>query len=375
MNLRFHWMLPKGGEVSLNGPQTPREAANYRLASTRAGSPAPRPDIPGWTHFGKHAEAAGIDSVLISFSRYEPDPILVAAALGQTTTKLRFIAAYRSGLMKPATFVQQINTVSAFLPGRVSINIVAGSSTAEQRGYGDYLAHDERYARTDEFLAVCHSFWKGNGDVNFDGKYYQVDQGKLHTPFVAAERGVPEIYISGHSEQAEQLALSKATCLLRVADTPERLRSAVARVRERGIEVCLRMCVISRPTRQEAVEVAESLLPDSDLGQYERSVAVKNDSQMYREASQVENRWLSRSLWTGFVPYYGPVWTTLLGSFDDVTRALVEYKEIGVTQFIMSGWPELDEVINFGNEVVPRVRRAEEQATFSTQRRKDAKEN
>ena len=362
MNLRFHWMLPKGGEVSLNGPQTPREAANYRLASTRQGSPAPRPDVPGWTHFGKHAEDAGIDSLFISFSRYEPDPILVAAALGQTTTKLGFIAAYRSGLMKPATFVQQINTVSAFMPGRLSINVVAGSSIAEQRGYGDYLAHDERYARTEEFLAVCHSFWRGDGDVNFDGKYYQVDQGKLHTPFVSPQRSVPEIYISDHSEQAEQLALSRATCLLRVADTPECLRSAVARVRERGIEVCLRMCVISRPTRQEAVDVAESLLPDSDLGQYERSVAVKNDSQMYREASRVENRWLSPLLWTGFVPYYGSVWTTLLGSFDDVARALLEYKEIGVTQFIMSGWPELDEVINFGREVVPRVRRAEEQA-------------
>lgn len=359
MNLRFHWMLPKGGEVSLNGRQTPREAANYRLASTRAGSPAPMPDIPGWTHFGRNAEEAGIDSLLVSFSRYEPDPILVITALGQTTTKLRFIAAYRSGLMKPATFVQQINTVSAFMPGRLSLNIVAGSSSAEQKGYGDYLAHDERYSRAEEFLAVCHAFWRGNGDVNFDGKYYQVDQGKLHTPFIAPERNFPEIYISGHSEPAEQLALSRGTCLLRVADTPERLRPAVARVREQGIEVCLRMCVISRQTRQEAVDVAESLLPDSDLGQYERSVAVKNDSQMYREASQVQNRWLSPTIWTGFAPYYGPVWTTLLGSFDEVARALLEYREIGVTQFIMSGWPELDEVVNFGREVVPRVRRAE----------------
>ena len=359
MNLRFHWMLPKGGEVSLNGPQTPRQAANYRLASTRAGSPAPRPDIPGWTHFGKRAEEAGIDSLLVSFSRYEPDPILVIAALGQTTSKLRFIAAYRSGLMKPATFVQQINTVSAFMPGRISLNIVAGSSIEEQRGYGDYLAHDERYARADEFLAVCNAFWRGNGDISFEVKYYQVDQGKLHTPFVAPGQVVPEIYISGHSEPAEQLALSRGTCLLRVADTPERLRSAVARVRERGIEVCLRMCIITRPTRQEAVDAAESLMPDSDLGQYERSVAVKNDSQMYREASQVESRWLSALIWTGFVPYYGPVWTTLLGSYDDVARALLEYKEIGVTQFIMSGWPELDEVVNFGSEVVPRVRRAE----------------
>ena len=352
-------MLPKGGEVSLNGPQTPREAANYRLASTRAGSPAPRADIPGWTHFGKHAEEAGIDSLLVSFSRYEPDPILVSAALGQTTSKLGFIAAYRSGLMKPTTFVQQVNTVSAFMPGRLSLNIVAGSSTAEQRGYGDYLAHDERYARAEEFLAVCHSFWHDDSDVNFDGKYYQVEHGKLHTPFVSPQRSVPEIYISGHSEPAQQLARSKGTCLLRVADTPEHLQAAVARTRELGIEVCLRMCVICRPTREEAVDAAESLMPQDDLGQYERSVAVKNDSQMYREASQVENKWLSPVLWTGFVPLYGPVWTTLLGSFDDVANALLEYKKIGVTQFIMSGWPELDEVVTFGREVVPRVRRAE----------------
>jgi alkanesulfonate monooxygenase len=359
MNLRFHWMLPKGGEVSLDAPQTPREARDYRLASTRAGSPAPRPDIPGWTHFGKHAEEAGIDSLLVSFSRYEPDPILVSAALGQTTTKLKFIAAYRSGLMKPTTFVQQVNTVSAFMPGRLSLNIVAGSSTAEQRGYGDYLVHDERYARADEFLAVCHSFWQANGDVNFDGRYYQVEKGKLHTPFVAPDRAAPEIYISGHSAQAEQLARSRGTCLLRVADRPENLKPAVARTRELGIEVCLRMCIICRPTRQEAIEVAESLLPDSDLGQYERSVAVKNDSQMYREASQVENKWLSPLLWTGFVPYYGPVWTTIVGSYEDIARALLEYKELGVTQFIMSGWPELDEVMRFGSEVVPRVRKGE----------------
>lgn len=362
MNLRFHWMLPKGGEVSLNGPQTPREAANYRLASTRDGSPAPRPDIPGWTHFCKHAEDAGIDSLLVSFSRYEPDPILVISALGQTTSKLRFIAAYRSGLMKPTTFVQQINTVSAFMPGRLSINIVAGSSSAEQRGYGDFLAHDERYARADEFLAVCHSFWRGDADVNFAGKYYQVEQGKLHTPFFAAANG-PEIYISGHSDSAEQLARSRATCLLRVADTPEHLEPAVARMRALGLEVCLRMCVISRTTRAEAVAAAESLLPDSDLGQYERSVVVKNDSQMYREASQVgtddQSRWISPLLWKGFVPYYGPVWTTLLGSYDEVAGALLDYRRIGVSQFIMSGWPELDEVVNFGNEVVPRVRRAE----------------
>src|SRR5258706_10779395 len=159
MGLRFHWMLPKAGEVAVDAPQTPREAARYRIQSTSRTSPAPRPDMRGWVHFARRAEEAGIDSVLISFSRYEPEPLLVSCALGRATRTLKFIAAFRSGLMQPTSFVQQVNTVSGLIEGRVSLNIVAGSSTVEQYGYGDFLAHDERYARAEEFLAVCHSFW------------------------------------------------------------------------------------------------------------------------------------------------------------------------------------------------------------------------
>src|SRR2546430_5481589 len=134
MNLRFHWMLPKGGEVAVDRPQTAREAARYRILSTRGDTAAPRPDMEGWGHFARHAEEAGIDSVLISFSRYEPDPLVVSCALGQATSKLKCIAAYRSGLMQPTTFVQQVNTLSTLMQGRIALNIVAGSSSAEQRG-------------------------------------------------------------------------------------------------------------------------------------------------------------------------------------------------------------------------------------------------
>src|SRR5919106_98416 len=220
MSLRFHWMLPKGGEVKWDRRQTPLEAARYRIESMSTDSAAPKPDLKGWIHFAQHAEEAGIDSVLISFSRYEPDPFLVSCALGQAVKKLKFIIAYRSGLMQPTTFVQQMNTVSALVQGRVSFNIVAGSSSEEQRGYGDYLSHDERYARAEEFLAVCNAFWQANGEVNFDGKYYRVEQAKLATPFVAADKRAPEIFVSGHSEQSEHLASSQGTIWLRVAESP-----------------------------------------------------------------------------------------------------------------------------------------------------------
>src|ERR1043165_825550 len=362
MNLRFHWMLPKGGEVVAGAAQTPREAARYRLDSTHDDSPAPRPDAEGWTHFARNAEQSGVESVLISFSRYEPDPFMVACALGQETEKLKAIVAYRSGLLQPTTFVQQTNPLAALTGGRVAINIVAGSSKAEQRGYGDFLAHDERYARADEFLAVCQAFWRGDGEVNFEGKYYRVEKGKLNTPFLAPARAAPEIYVSGHSEQAERLALTRGSCLLRVADEPEKLRPQVERMREHGVEVCLRMCVLCRPTREEAVAVAKSLLPERDIPAHERSAAVKDDSRMYRESLSVErgDGWLTDTLWAGLVPFHGPVWTTLLGSPSDIAASLLEYRVLGVTQFIMSGWPELDTVVNFGREVLPLVRAAEE---------------
>ena len=359
-------MLPKGGEVKLDGRQTPLEAARYRIESMSTTSPAPKPDLKGWTHFAEHAEAAGIESVLISFSRYEPDPFLVSCALGQAVRKLKFIIAYRSGLMQPATFVQQMNTASALVQGRVAFNIVAGSSSEEQHGYGDFLSHDERYARAEEFLAVCNAFWSGDQEVNFNGKHYRVEQGKIATPFVASDtlgiggdRSRPEIYVSGHSPRSEELAYSQGTCWLRVAEAPERLAPIVARARQRGIGVCLRLCLVCRPTRDEAIAVAESLLP---ADRQESTTTLKDDSQMYREGKSIERdaHWLTRSVWTGLVPHYGPVWTTLLGSPREVADALLEYERIGVTEFIISGWPEVETVDTFGREVRPFVRQGQE---------------
>jgi alkanesulfonate monooxygenase len=357
-DLRFHWMLPKSGEVLPGEQQSPQAAARFRIDSSNVGSPAARPEMEGWVHFARQAEKAGIESVLVALNRYEPDPLIISCALGQATEKLKFIAAYRSGLMQPTTFVQQVNTLSGLIKGRIDLNIVAGSSTQEQHCYGDFLEHDERYARAGEFLAVCNAFWRANGDVDFVGKYYRVERGKLHTPFLAPDRTAPEIYISGHSEASEKLAYSQGTCWLRVAETPEKLQPVVARAREQGIRICLRLGLICRPTREEAVAAAQSLLPEN---RNESTITLKDDSQMYREGAAVASDafWVNPSLWAGLVPHYGPVWTVLLGSPQELADAFLEYKKIGVSEFIISGWPELDTVETFGREVLPLVRQAE----------------
>jgi alkanesulfonate monooxygenase len=156
------------------------------------------------------------------------------------------------------------------------------------------------------------------------------------------------------------LARSNGSCLLRVADTVESLEPLVAQSREHGLEVCLRMCVLCRPTREEAVATAESMKRHGGGDRmWERKGYARDDSKMYQEAWDSSKDWLSPCLWTGMVPFCGPVWTTLLGTPQQVAETLLAYKRIGVTQFILSGYPDIEEVERFGREVVPLVRAAE----------------
>ncbi|HWM25202.1 MAG TPA: LLM class flavin-dependent oxidoreductase [Chthoniobacterales bacterium] len=356
--LRFHWMLPEAGGAAM---KTPEEAARFRVEKALEDSPAAQPDLEGWERFARAAEQAGIESVLISFSRYEPDPMFVSCALGRAVEKLKFIVAYRSGLSQPTTFVQQFNTLSTLVNGRVALNLVAGSSRAEQHAYGDFLEHDERYARAEEFLEVCSSFWRDwTARIDFQGRFYRVEQGHFHTPFFGHNRTTPEIYISGHSSAAEKLAHSQGSCWLRCAEAPEKLAPIVAQSRAAGVEVGLRLCVLCRPTREEAVAVAESLVPHCQAGMSSGNRDQRDDSTMYRNSSLQNNSFIGRSLWTGLVSLCGPVWTTLLGTPREIADLLLEYKRIGVSQFIMSGWPEVDEVTRFGREVLPLVRKGEQ---------------
>ena len=283
MKLRFHWMLPKAGEVEGAAGQTPQAAARYRRQTLQPDSPAARLDLAGWASFAQRAEESGIESVMIALN--EPDPLLISCALGGLTKRLRFIVTHRSGLMHPTSFVHQINTLSTLIGGRVAVNLVAGRQANDHRAVGDLLDDDEVDERTKEFLTVCNAFWSNGGEVNFDGRYYRVEKGKLHTPFSRQGPCAPRIYVSGDSQGAEQWALAGATCLLHTAKSPEQLQLRTALARSRGLEVGVNFYVVCRPTREEAIEVARSLLPDDE----------------HRTAHGVDPRdgWINQSLWVG----------------------------------------------------------------------------
>jgi len=347
--LRFHWRLPYAGEISA-----------IAMADQRAAQSIGLPDPELQSEFCKQAEDCGIDSLLVDFGFAKPDPMLLAAVLGQRTQKIKFILAYRSGLFAPTMFVQQINTLSTLIQGRILLNIVAGYSPEEQRAYGDFLSHDERYARTEEFLAVCRALWESRSEVNYSGKFYRVEKASLKTPYVSTERSFPEIIIGGGSTAAQQLAANQGTCWMQLADTPEKIRNLGSAVLERGIEIGLRVCLIARPTRKEALDAAQALVAGND---YSRKLKgnedffTKTDSISFKKAYELgDAEWLTPSLWTGAIRMQGPTAIALVGSFEEIAAAILEYKSIGVSQFIFSGWPKLGEMVYFGREVLPVIR-------------------
>ena len=76
------------------------------------------------------------------------------AALIRETQRLKFLVAFRPGALSPTLAAQKAATYQRISGGRLLLNIVTGGDAGEQRRFGDWLDHDERYDRTDEFLTV-----------------------------------------------------------------------------------------------------------------------------------------------------------------------------------------------------------------------------
>jgi alkanesulfonate monooxygenase len=320
------------------------------------------PDLEAQSDFCRQAEESGIESLLVDINFATPDPMALASALAAKTGHIKLIVAVRSGLISPTLFVQQANTFSALHGDRISLNVVAGHSPQEQRSYGDFLDHDARYERTREFLDICRKFWRRD-EVNFQGQYFRIERGRLNTPFVSSERDHPEILVAGGSDSARALTIEHGDCWMRLADAPIALAESISSVLKAGREVGLRLSIIAAPTRRAALDAAYDLMKASESrkdGTTERRFVGESDSRsiaaVYRSAEQ---EWLAPCLWTGAVRTHGAPSIALVGSYDEIAASLLEYGSLGVTQFILSGWPKLETMLCFGQEVIPRVRAKE----------------
>ena len=177
--IEVHWFLPTTGDG--------RSVVDFFPdPSGKLPSSARTADIGYLRQIAQAADRLGFEGVLTPTGAGCEDAWLIAAALAADTAHLRFIVAFRPGFILPTLAAQQTATLQRITGGRALINIVVGGDAAEQRGYGDFLEHDERYDRADEFVTIARKCWD-SAPFNFEGKHYRIEKGGLGRTFAAVD--------------------------------------------------------------------------------------------------------------------------------------------------------------------------------------------
>ena len=251
--------------------------------------------------------------------------------------------------------------------------MVTGSQAAEQRRFGDHLSHDERYARTAEFLAIVRSAWSGQ-PFDFSGQYYQVEGATVMRP----PDPVPGVYFGGSSTAAGPVAARYADTYLTWGEPPPQVAEKLAWIRDlasaegRELRFGIRLHVITRDTEAEAWTVAGALLDHLDPAEIESAQRVLGATESTGQDRMVALHASYRHggpdpmpsdleiyphLWAGVGLVRGGAGTALVGSHAQVADLIEEYAALGISEFILSGYPHLEEAYWFGEGVLPELRR------------------
>jgi alkanesulfonate monooxygenase len=357
-----HWFLPTNGDsradLSLGNAVGVSGSRVTESGVERA------PDIGYIGQIARSAEQLGFRAALTPTSSWCEDGWVLTAGLTQVTERFQFLVAFRPGLQSPTLSAQQAATFQRISGGRLLLNVVTGGDDAEQRRFGDHLNKRDRYARAAEFLHIVRALWTGE-TVDYEGKYYNVQGASL----VAPPRW-PEIYLGGSSAEGVEVAARYADVYLTWGEPPAQVAEKLDRVREaaaragRTLRFGIRLHVITRDTSEEAWAEADRLLAGLDPDQIARAQEVQRASQSEGQRRMTElhggrtdDLEISPNLWAGVGLVRGGAGTALVGSHQEVADRVEEYHDLGIEEFIFSGYPHLEEAYRVGEGVLPELRR------------------
>ena len=359
MTARLHWFLPTTGDSRTDlshGDAVGRRPGEDLGHGQRPGSLAYLGQV------ARAAEQAGFEAALTPISSWCPDPWVLTAALTQQTERLKFLVAFRPAFLSPTLAAQMAATYQRISGGRLLLNVVVGGDDAEQRRYGDFLGKDERYAQAGEFLAVLRGAW--DEELDFGGEHVRVEGARVADP---PER--PAIYLGGSSPAAIETAARHVDVYLTWGEPPAQVAEKVERVRAaadragRELRFGIRLHVITRDTAEEAWAEADRLLAGLDPADIARAQARLSASQSEGQRRMValhEGRTdrleVSPNLWAGVGLVRGGAGTALVGSHEEVADRVEEYHALGISEFIFSGYPHLEEAYRAGEGLLPVLR-------------------
>jgi alkanesulfonate monooxygenase len=350
----FHWFLPT------NGDSRDIVGGGHGVATGAAGG-VRQPTVSYLGQIARSAEQLGFVGALTPTGAWCEDAWLATAMLTEVTERLKFLVAFRPGLLSPTLAAQMSSTFQRLSGGRLLLNVVTGGESAEQRQFGDFLDKDARYARTGEFLGVVRALFRGE-TVTHRGEHVRVEGARL----AKVPDPVPAVYFGGSSPAAGPVAAEHADVYLTWGEPPAAVARKLDWIRSLrpSMRFGIRLHVITRDTAEQAWAEADRLL----LGVSEQDIAAVQAG-LRRSESEGQRRMLelhggsrdgllvSPNLWAGVGLVRGGAGTALVGSHHEVADRIEEYAALGIDEFILSGYPHLEEAYWFGEGVLPELHR------------------
>jgi alkanesulfonate monooxygenase len=314
----------------------------------------------------KAHEYAGFDRALVAFHSTSPESLMIAQHALSVTRTLGMMIAHRPGFTAPTVAARQFATMDQLSGGRVAVHIITGGSDAELRQDGDFLTKDERYARTDEYLEIMRREWTATEPFDFDGKYYKVERGfaavkSVHQPHIP-------VYFGGASDAAIPVAGKHADIYALWGETHAQVRELTSRVRAtaarhgRSLRFSLSLRPILAETEEKAWKRADEILDQAralaEKTGYKRVGEPPNDGSRRLLAAAAQGARLDKRLWTGMAALTGAKGnsTSLVGTPEQVADAMLDYYDLGVSTFLIRGFDPLEDAIDYGKVLIPRVR-------------------
>ena len=272
-----------------------------------------------------------------------------AAALAAVTERLELMVAVRPTFHAPALLAKQAANIDRICstPGRLSLNVVSSWWADEARQYGVHFEqHEDRYARTTEWLEVVDGMWKQDR-FSYAGNYYRIENGSLQPKPITQPR--PTLYAGGESEAAKNLIAQRCDAYVMHGDPPERIREKIADMRARrerfglppmryGVAAYSVVRDTEREARAELARITDVQASAAGFANYQQWLAgTKLEQRMTIEEYSVSNRGLRPGL---------------VGTPEQVSTRVAEFEDAGVDLLLLQCSPQAEEMERFAVQVI-----------------------
>ena len=332
----------------------------------------------------------GFDRVLVGYGAVAPEGWAVAATVLHSTKQLKVLVAHRPGFVQPVVLARMAATLDHLTGGgRIAIHFITGGDEADQRREGDFVAHDDRYRRTGEVMAIARRIWSEDKPFDFEGEFFHYEAAFSSVKPVTPG-GIP-LYFAGASPPAIAVGAAEADVYAFWGEPRDAVAARMATIDQAAAAVgrSLRYSNSLRPiiadTEDEAWEKAEWIAAETaariELAKermaghkdtYEglggdRNATFSVDRDTGGTTSVGRKRLIEMSadkdvhderLWMKVANLTGAAGnsTALVGTPEQVAEAMLRYYDLGITTLLLKGFDPLADTIDFGKRLLPLVR-------------------